>query len=203
MLDNVLDVNLSLGLDFANTAWMRASDHPQETLLSYLDLVAWARQVGFISPSESHHLIETAKRHPGNAESVLSQARELREVIFRIFEAQTQGEQPDQADLDRLNGTLSRAMAGAQLVHTHEGYQWIWETDNRSMEGILAPIVRSVGALLTSDMLQRVGMCADDSCGWLFIDTSKNHSRRWCDMGDCGNRAKQRRHYQRKVGSKS
>jgi predicted RNA-binding Zn ribbon-like protein len=70
-------------------------------------------------------------------------------------------------------------------------------------EAIFRPVAQSAADLLTSEELNRVGQCADDHCGWLFMDMSRNRSRRWCDMGDCGNRAKARRHYQRKrsIGS--
>jgi predicted RNA-binding Zn ribbon-like protein len=63
---------------------------------------------------------------------------------------------------------------------------------------MLAPIVKSAADLLLSDMLDRVKQCEGDPCGWLFLDTSRNRSRRWCSMEDCGNRAKARRFYQRK-----
>jgi len=48
--------------------------------------------------------------------------------------------------------------------------------------------------LTSSQRLNQVRQCRGDNCGWLFVDGSKNHSRRWCDMRDCGNRAKVRRH---------
>ena len=64
---------------------------------------------------------------------------------------------------------------------------------------MLWPVVQSAVDLMTSPELDRVGQCADDrGCGWLFVDTTKNRSRRWCDMRDCGNRAKARRHYAKK-----
>jgi predicted RNA-binding Zn ribbon-like protein len=66
---------------------------------------------------------------------------------------------------------------------------------------MLWPILRSAAEVLTSEKRTRLGQCADDrGCGWLFLDTSKNRSRRWCDMEDCGNRAKARRHYLRERG---
>ncbi|MCB0153982.1 MAG: CGNR zinc finger domain-containing protein, partial [Anaerolineae bacterium] len=57
----------------------------------------------------------------------------------------------------------------------------------------------SAAELLTSDRLNRVGQCAGESCGWLFLDTTRNHSRRWCEMEHCGNRAKAKRHYRRRT----
>jgi predicted RNA-binding Zn ribbon-like protein len=62
---------------------------------------------------------------------------------------------------------------------------------------MLWPVVRDAADLLTSKELNRVGRCADERCGWLFVDTSRNRSRRWCSMESCGNRAKARRHYRK------
>ena len=55
---------------------------------------------------------------------------------------------------------------------------------------------------LTSEELDQVRECAGNTCGWLFVDMSRNHSRHWCDMRDCGNRAKVRRYYQRRKTAK-
>jgi len=196
--DKFLGVNLQLGLDLANTVQMHASEHPGETLHTYADLVAWAMKAGLLSSGEAERLFDTAQDQPAVAERVLGQARALRESIYRILVADSGGELPAQNDLAVLNSFLSIAMAGAQMVHTPEGFDWVWVDDGEALGGFLAPVARSVSALLTSELRERVGMCADeDGCGWLFIDTSKNRSRRWCDMGDCGNRAKQRRHYHR------
>jgi predicted RNA-binding Zn ribbon-like protein len=86
-----------------------------------------------------------------------------------------------------------------QISPTDEGFNWSWQIDENSFDRMLWPIVREAANLLTSDDINRVGECADDrGCGYLFFDTSRNHSRRWCSMEGCGNRAKAQRHYQRK-----
>jgi len=66
------------------------------------------------------------------------------------------------------------------------------------LTSLLWPVARAATALLTSSDLARVRECADDACGWLFLDHSRNGSRRWCDMADCGNRAKARRYRERR-----
>jgi predicted RNA-binding Zn ribbon-like protein len=73
-----------------------------------------------------------------------------------------------------------------------------WRGDESGLDGILWPILRSAARLLTDGDHSRLGQCADDrGCGYLFYDTSRNRSRRWCDMNSCGNRAKSQRHYAR------
>ncbi len=188
-----------LCLYFANTLEMHASDHTQETLHTYADLVAWAHDQGFVTNKQKENLLHVAESQPMEAQHVLAQALALRDVIYRIFSALATGDSQSDIDLSELNAFLSSAMSGAQLIQSENGYKWDWKGDDEALDVMLAPIIRSAGKLLTSDDLKRVGQCADDrGCGWLFIDTSKNRSRRWCSMDDCGNRAKQRRHYQSK-----
>ncbi len=194
--------NSRLCLDFANTLEMHASDHPQETLHNYADLATWAEEVGILTTSDKRTLLGSAQENPAQAKQVLEQALALREVIYRIFAALATEGSPANSDLAELNTALSSSMSGAHIIQTADGYQWAWEMHPEALDAMLPAIVRSAAALLISDELQRVGQCADErGCGWLFIDTSKNRSRRWCSMDDCGNRAKQRRHYRGKQRS--
>ncbi len=76
---------------------------------------------------------------------------------------------------------------------TSAGYAWTWADDPNALDRMLWPLVRSAAELLVTGDLSRVRVCGGERCGWLFVDTSKNRSRRWCDMQDCGNVAKVRR----------
>ncbi|WP_246485921.1 CGNR zinc finger domain-containing protein [Kribbella qitaiheensis] len=67
-----------------------------------------------------------------------------------------------------------------------------WETGD-----LATALVLSAARLLEREDLTRLRECQDDDCGWLFLDQSKNKSRRWCSSGDCGNRARAKRHYER------
>jgi predicted RNA-binding Zn ribbon-like protein len=194
-------LNLKSGrlcLDFANTADWHASDQPEEQLNSYADLVSWSEQVGVLTEDEVQQLLREAAHHPDDAAAVLEQAISFREALYQIFSAITVGESPEVADLAILNEVLSTALGRLHLVSTSAGFGWEWIDEENELERMLWPVAQSAAALLTSAELIRVGRCADDRCGWLFMDMSRNRSRRWCDMGDCGNRAKARRHYQRK-----
>ena len=77
-----------------------------------------------------------------------------------------------------------------------KGVDWEWKSQN-PVDSILWPIAQSAADLLTSPDLAAVRMCEAPDCAWLFLDQSRNRSRRWCDMKVCGNRQKARRHYQR------
>lgn len=189
--------DIHLCLDFANTLEMHASDQPHETLHSYADLVIWAQDRSLITNTES--FLRLSQEQPVEAEHVFERAIEMRELIYRIFSNQAVNNPASDSDLAELNMALSGALSGARIIQADDGFEWEWKENGDALDAMIAPIVRSTGELLTSDDLKRVGQCADDrGCGWLFIDTSKNRSRRWCSMDDCGNRAKQRRHYKSK-----
>ncbi len=187
-----------LCLDFANTADWHASDQPEEELTSYPALLAWARGVHLLGARAARLMARAAARRPEAAARALASAVALREAIYRLFAAHAHGEAPQPADLATLNRALARALAHAHLVPARGRYAWDWAGDAVALDAMLWPVARSAADLLTSGDLERVGQCADDrGCGWLFFDTSKNRTRRWCDMRDCGNRAKARRHYAR------
>ncbi|HCI81076.1 MAG TPA: hypothetical protein DHW02_15465, partial [Ktedonobacter sp.] len=144
------------------------------------------------------HLLDEASQRPDDALNVVQQAREVREAIYRIFESVTEHTPLDSVDMSILNDALARTMVHARLVHTAQGFSWAWEQDEHALDCLLWPILRSASDLLVSHELEDVRQCAASDCSGFFIDTSKNHSRRWCDMTTCGNRAKARRHYEKK-----
>jgi predicted RNA-binding Zn ribbon-like protein len=186
-----------LSLNFANTNDWHASDHPVEKLTSYLDLVAWGEQAGLVTPEFAKRLQRLAIEKPENTASVYDFAIQVREVIYRIFSNRYADKVIPETDLALLNSVVSQAMAHLQLTPQGNEFHWVWkaeEIDGANL--ILWPVVHSAAELLASDKACNVRECEDDrGCGYLFIDQSKNHSRRWCSMESCGNRAKARRHY--------
>lgn len=184
-----------LCLNFANTA--DGSRHAEwtERLETYDDLLAWAQQSGLLTSDALERLILTAQARPEAAEAALQFAREVRDVIFWVFSAIADAQQPD---LTAFNALLAQAFAHQRLIHTAEGYAWAWEEQGQ-LEHLLWPVIWSAAELLTSPNLERVRECGGPTCSWLFLDTSRNRSRRWCSMESCGNRAKARRHYHRQV----
>lgn len=142
---------------------------------------------------------------PGTDEGAfLERARGLREALYRIFSRVARGDAPESLDLEPLNAALLRAVPRLRLRARPDGVGWILaegETpEAAALDEILDRIAVSAATLLTSELLGRVKECASDTCSWLFIDGSRNRSRRWCDMADCGNRAKVRRYYRRHAG---
>ena len=191
----------ALCLDFVNTVHCYGCAELGEYLNTYHDLVAWSRHVGAITDEEAKTLSRRAAGQPAEAKSAHRRAIELREAIYRIFTITLKDQSPAQEDLAVFNNYLGEAMMRSQIVKTQEGY-YLDMTGNRAkLDWILNPVIRSAAELLVSEEFRQVKICADPICGWLFLDISRNRSRRWCDMRDCGNRAKASRFYKKKKGS--
>ena len=191
-----------LSLDFANTVQWHASDHPSDMLADYETLARWSFEAGILDEERFDALMEKAVRSPVEAHEVHTRAIALREAIYRICVAVIQGQSPPDPNLSTINDELSRWRGKGRIVPMSDGFTWDYNVDLSALDSPLWPIARESAELLTSENIHRIGQCADDrGCGWLFLDTSKNHSRRWCDINDCGNRAKQRR-YQKRLQNK-
>jgi predicted RNA-binding Zn ribbon-like protein len=128
----------------------------------------------------------------------------MREALYRLFTAHIENRPTDPDGIALVNAELPAAMAHSQLLPTKAGYVIGWPPEPKALDSLLWPIAYSAADLLTNtDLLSRVGQCADDrGCGWLFLDLTKNRSRRWCSMRGCGNRAKAQRHYHRQQDAK-
>ncbi|HLZ58012.1 MAG TPA: ABATE domain-containing protein [Ktedonosporobacter sp.] len=187
-----------LCLDFANTLDNRMGEKPQELLSRYSDLVAWGEQTRIVSNEEARQLLEAAAKHPNDAIAVLEHVRTVREALYRILEKSVEDIAPEKSDLLILDETLAQGMSRAHLMTEENGFSWGWVAKGEELESVLWVVARSAAELLTSELRHDVRLCAADDCGWLFLDTSKNHSRRWCNMKSCGNRAKARRYIERK-----
>jgi predicted RNA-binding Zn ribbon-like protein len=196
----------ALCLDFANTVAPRVEPrHPfrlQEFLTAYPDVVAWGRHAGVLSDAAARRLLAEAAGHPEDAAATFAEAIALRETIYRIFLAIARGAEPDPADVDTLGAAHAHAMAHTRVVHAGGGFDLAWGGDDDALDRPLWPIARSAVELLTGADPARIKDCptGGEGCGWLFYDTSKNNSRRWCSMRGCGTPAKERRRAERRRG---
>lgn len=187
-----------LCLDFVNTVRFRPSSDRHDLIDTYDDLLAWARQATILTPEESAALGATARQGPRTAADALAQARALRESMYAVFSARAAGLPAPAVDLQTLNRSIGRAMAHGGLTASDPRFEWGWPETAPGLDRVAWWVARSAAELLTSLDLTFVHECASYDCGWLFMDATKNRSRRWCDMRTCGNRAKSRRHYERR-----
>lgn len=197
--DTTFEYDLSGGnlcLDFVNTVSDRTGE-PVEHLGSYSDLLEFAHQAGAMPEREVSEMEREALRDSAHAEAVMQQVVDAREALYRIFRAVATDGVPEDSDLEALNAVLVQGLAKARLVREGEAYRWSWAGDCSCLERPLWQVAHSAADLLTSGRLNRIRLCGSDTCEWLFLDESRNRSRRWCDMATCGNREKARRHYEK------
>ena len=194
-----------LCLDFINTVDGRKSDSPRkesrsvdtvlgDKLVEYSDLVDWSRHSGIVTRTEAEGLIQASKRNAREARKVFDRAIVLREALHCICKAIMRRRRPQMVDLETLNDELLRARTHERLAHGAHGFTWELIGGETALDRMLWTLAHSGAELLTTGDLSRLRECCGEECGWLFEDTSKNRSRQWCDMQDCGNLAKVRRY---------
>lgn len=192
----VLAPRLALCLDFANTLAWRGST-PDESLHDLADVAQWCAASGAMLTGSGEAVTAWARANPARAARIFNEAIAVRETIYRIFHAIAAGAKPAVDDLAALNRALVRTPGRVELARAGAGFGWRIETMRPTAAGLLAAVLWSAGDLLTGPQLGRVRECANGRCLWLFVDDSKNGTRRWCSMQSCGNRAKAHRHYLR------
>jgi predicted RNA-binding Zn ribbon-like protein len=186
----------ALCLDFINTVqWRGDRAAPGERLVRYEELAHWAKHAGVLGAPAMRRLLAEARRRPKAAQLVLDRAIALREGLARLAAPRRRRAA---ADLALVNDMLAAAPTRATMVPAERGFAWSAGKAEDALEHPLWAVVWSAAELLTSARLDEVRMCADPRCGWMFIDASRNRRRRWCAMENCGNRAKVRRHYERR-----
>jgi predicted RNA-binding Zn ribbon-like protein len=186
-------------LDFANTLDGRATQHPEGYLHTYADLLRWAVHAGLLDTATARRLATTAAVA---AEATLRTALDLREAIFRAFAAVGRDGQATEPDLAVVQRGYAAAMAAGRLAPDGAGFDWEFSDDDP--DRAWWPVAVSAARLLTTGPLERVKVCAAEAgCIGLFLDTSKNHSRRWCSMDACGVEAKVQRQATRRRAARA
>ncbi len=198
MLISAVGEDVCLG--FANTLAWRGREAPVETLADFAALLAWAEASAALAAPTARELASWAREHPSKAAKVFGEAIALREAIYRIFSSLACGDPVHNQDFVALSRGLSEAPARRQLARSGAGHAWQIELGKIGRAGLpaaslLAPVLWSAADLMVGGARSRIRQCANDACLWLFVDASKNGTRRWCDMTSCGNRAKAHRHY--------
>jgi predicted RNA-binding Zn ribbon-like protein len=187
----------ALCLDFANTIHEYGAADPREELQNFEDLVSFSLQAGAITEKDAFALSSRASRNPAMANKTLGAAKEFRLSLYRSFSAIARGKDPSSEDLLYLNRQLPRVLQNLRVQKKGHDVVWVWKKEHLNLDRVLWPIVRSAVELLTSDERAVIRECEGEDCTWLFLDQSKNRTRRWCDMDICGNRAKWHRYYKK------
>src|SRR5215471_5373336 len=189
-----------LCLDFVNSVGARRRGPGGEMIIrdeklhDYLDLLAWARHAGGLDDREANILTRQASRDPSRARHVFRLALRLRESLYSVFRAIVSGEPAPEHELTVLNEELQLAQRVKRIAKGKDRpFEWQWAEKTPALDKILSLVSDSAAELLTGGDLSRLTVCGGDDCGWIFEDTSRNRSRHWCDVRDCGNRDRVRR----------
>jgi predicted RNA-binding Zn ribbon-like protein len=199
-----------LALNFVNTVGGLRDEPPSpqdELLASYEDLLVWCVRLGVISAADGRRLSSAAAGDEKTARRALRRTRQLRELIYATFRPIADGVEPPAELLDELRDADRDALAQARLGPADDGagsagraMRWTWPPPDDFTDP-LRPIAHAAVELLTNGPLEHVKICGN--CRWLFLDHSRNHSRRWCSMAECGTQMKQRRFVERRRRSRS
>jgi len=184
-------------LDFVNTLDDRFTPDAKELLKQYVDLARFAEDTGILTDLQVDRLMARSMQHPEEAQRALASAIQLREAISEIFYALARKKPVPAAALAILNQHVQEAAQHLALVAGRRRFESKFDVDGYDLFAPLWPIARDAAELLASERVQYVRACASKTCEWIFLDESKNHRRRWCDMTKCGNRAKAKRFYVR------
>jgi len=197
-----LFVGGNLALDFANTIHTFDLPDPQDEWRSAADLIAWAGRAGALSRAECDVLRRaTAGGARAAGRLLLRRARALRRLVYGIFAGIAATGHPPRRALGRFNAVFAEVMRRTEIGRGSGGYAVVPVAGLDPWTKLSSAIVRAAAQLLTSPGVRRVRQCGDAYCSWLFVDTSRNGSRRWCSMQLCGNRARVRAFRRRQVAT--
>ena len=190
-----------MALDFVNTLDDRFSGAPKELLKDYVDLARFGEDTGGLADQQVDRLMTRSMLYREEAARALASAIQLREAISNIFYALVRKRPVPSSSVIILNQHVQEAMQHLELVPGKRRFELNFDMRLEDLFAPLWPIARDAAELLASERVKLVRPCASKTCEWLFIDESKNHRRRWCDMTKCGNRAKAKRFYTRSKNS--
>lgn len=190
----------ALVLDFVNSATGRSRGAGLwvDSLPDAFATLSWLRDREAVDDATFRALMRIAASDEAASDAFMADMRGLRAALERIFFAAIAGGCPDSADLEILDGCGSVRQAPSRLAWSSSGLARAPDADAEvGLAHALFAIVASAEQFLTIERFARVKVCASSTCRWLFFDSSKNGSRRWCRMEVCGNREKGRRRLQR------
>ena len=192
-IDRIALIGGHPALDFANTVEDRDTAEENDYLPSYEAVLRWAARAELLSTTDAGRLALAARRDSAGAARAWKDLLRLRRSMQLIFLALARHETPPAAALAHINKQVRLASAHRRLQPRGDHFAWSWDRGSLELKLPQWEIAQSAAELLTSDRLGRLRNCAHEPCDWLFLDSSRNGRRRWCQMETCGNLAKLRR----------
>ena len=183
-------------VDFCNSG-QGARGGAAEWIAGYGQLVDWLHSAAAVTAGQAARLRRAGVASPRAAAGEWRRAIGFREVLFRVLNTRAEGSAAGGEDIARIEAEYLRTAPFARLRWTGESYAWSLEESPTGTDAAIQPLVASAISLLASHRLAQLRRCGNSTCYWLFIDETRNHSRRWCEMASCGNLVKVRRHRER------
>ncbi len=183
-------------LNFANTVELRKGPEPQEYLRQYGDVLVFACRIELLEAGQVGRIEKEASSHPRLAAAALTRARDLRETVHAVMQAEATGVSPARDHMTVLHSWWRRATHHAELRRSDSG-AFRPSVRVAHVDAVSWAVALAAVELLCSEKVSRLKECRGSDCGWLFLDTSRNRTRSWCSMKACGNRAKAARYYAR------
>ena len=183
---------LETGLDFINTL-----ENERGGTLDHVPTAAaaltWLREHDLLHRQTLDELLTRAADDPAFGEQVIRRLRKVRSGLRELVDATVEQRPPDPAALRDVNRAL-RTQYVYELVPASDGISLDHRHEGDPVDGALARLSETIARELTQGDGERLRICANDDCRWVFYDTSAAGRRKWCDMSTCGNRAKVARH---------
>lgn len=181
----------NISLDFVNP--VVAAGERDYFFASYERLLDWGIAAGTLHEREAAALLTAAKKTETATGEAIRYAKSIRAALEGALRAVATGRSAE-AHLPALNDAMTAAAGHRRLAERLTNIVWDWPFDG-DFRKPLWPVIPAAIDLLMSGGMAHLRECP--GCGWLFLDSSRNHSRKWCRMSDCGNVAKVRSHRRR------
>jgi predicted RNA-binding Zn ribbon-like protein len=184
-------VDIDDALDFVDTLEYEQGA-PVDHIERPADAVAWLQEHGLLHPGPDPRLAAVSK--PGaDADRAVEKIRLVRSALREVLDATYEKRTPDPAAVETVNDQM-RAQQRLVLVANPDGCSLDHRHEGDPLDDALARISDRIARAVSGEDADRIKVCANDTCRWVFYDSSRTGRRRWCDMATCGNRAKAARH---------
>jgi predicted RNA-binding Zn ribbon-like protein len=179
--------------NFINTVYAWRGENLNEYLKTYQDVVDWCRKLGVLAESQLASLAQLAVANPHRADKALVKMKEVRQLLYTLVSAIANNKPAEIKTLLRqLNPLIEAASQKFELVYQNESFTWIYIMDAGDLEAPVWPVLHSLQEMLLNEDLSRIKECP--TCGWVFLDQTKNRGRKWCSAVECGTRDKMSRY---------
>ncbi len=184
-----------LCFDFINTVHDRVNLPSYDYLPDYQAFIYWNKRLKVVPVNKIKRLESFSMRNSGLAGKTLSEIKKRREILYKFFSSVASGYRIDSNLLIKFNAILSASFKHIQFVYSKGTLTVSWDNRKVNLYEPFWVIIKSAFDVISSENFQRIKECRE--CGWIFLDTTKNNNRRWCNMLTCGAKNKARTYYQK------